>query len=398
MSSTIYNPNDTFPFEKLALAKPILTTGGNYFIRCFINNGPLYIQPPKCTTKSGINNTGKKLYTDLMFNNMNNDFIQWIETLETTFHNYVYKNRKDWFDGDMELPDIENYFTGILKTYKSGKYYLMRTMIPSSMGKPIIKIYDESEISLNMKDIDETTDIMNILEIKGIKCSVKSFQIEIEIKQMLVLKPNDIFDTFLLKTQLTNNNDDIIEDHSINEPTIELHQYTVETPAIDSSTNINESPNNESPINESPNNESPTNESPTNESPTNESPTNESPTNDIIINNLKSNTNNHDIIKNTEINTLDNLENNSLQEIKLNLEEIPNNELFEIKQRNDVHYDMYKDARKKAKLARDLAISSFLEAKHIKNTYMLENISDSEESDLESEFESDLESDLENND
>ena len=113
---------------------------------------------------------------------------------------------------------------------------------------------------------------------------------------------------------------------------------------------------------------------------------------------MKSNTNNHDIIKNTEINTLDNLENNSLQEIKLNLEEIPNNELFEIKQRNDVHYDMYKDARKKAKLARDLAISSFLEAKHIKNTYMLENISDSEESDLESEFESDLESDLENND
>ena len=113
MSSTIYNPNNTFSFDKLALAKPTLTTGGNYFIRCFIDNGPLYIQPPKCKTKSGIISSGKKIYTDLMFNNMNNEFIQWIETLESTFHNYIYNNRKDWFDGDMELHDIENYFISI---------------------------------------------------------------------------------------------------------------------------------------------------------------------------------------------------------------------------------------------------------------------------------------------
>ena len=46
----------------------------------------------------------------------------------------------------MELHDIENYFISILKTYKSGKYYLLRSTIPYSMGKPIIKIYDESEV------------------------------------------------------------------------------------------------------------------------------------------------------------------------------------------------------------------------------------------------------------
>ena len=46
---------------------------------------------------------------------------------------------------------------------------------------------------------------------------------------------------------------------------------------------------------------------------------------------------------------------------------------------------MYKEARRKAKMARDLALSSYLEAKRIKNTYMLDDIEDSETSDLEME-------------
>ena len=44
---------------------------------------------------------------------------------------------------------------------------------------------------------------------------------------------------------------------------------------------------------------------------------------------------------------------------------------------------MYREARRKAKYAKEMAISSYLEAKNIKNTYMLEDIEDSEESDLE---------------
>jgi hypothetical protein len=46
---------------------------------------------------------------------------------------------------------------------------------------------------------------------------------------------------------------------------------------------------------------------------------------------------------------------------------------------------MYREARRKAKIARNLALSSYLEAKRIKNTYMLDNIKDSDDSDLEME-------------
>ena len=46
---------------------------------------------------------------------------------------------------------------------------------------------------------------------------------------------------------------------------------------------------------------------------------------------------------------------------------------------------MYREARRKAKIARNLALSSYLEAKRIKNTYMLDNMKDSDDSDLDME-------------
>ena len=40
---------------------------------------------------------------------------------------------------------------------------------------------------------------------------------------------------------------------------------------------------------------------------------------------------------------------------------------------------MYKDAKKRAKAARDLAISSYLEAMRIKNTHLLDELEDDDE-------------------
>ena len=65
-------------------------------------------------------------------------------------------------------------------------------------------------------------------------------------------------------------------------------------------------------------------------------------------------------------------------------------ETISIKNKNDVYYKMYQEAREKAKVARDLALSAYLEAKRIKNTYMLDVDSDSdseEEEDSDSEEE-----------
>jgi hypothetical protein len=77
------------------------------------------------------------------------------------------------------------------------------------------------------------------------------------------------------------------------------------------------------------------------------------------------------------------LENNDILEINFDIDEMENMESIHLKEKTEVYYQMYREARQKAKLAKSLALSSYLEARRIKNLYMLDDIDDSDESDLE---------------
>jgi hypothetical protein len=65
-----------------------------------------------------------------------------------------------------------------------------------------------------------------------------------------------------------------------------------------------------------------------------------------------------------------------------------------IKKRDNIYYEMYREAKKKAKAARDLALSAYLEAKRIKNTYLLEDMEDDDD-DEEDDYEYDDDDDEE---
>ena len=131
----IFEPNSNFNFDDIHLYNPVAKAGGSYFIKFGINNNPLYIQPPKCGTKQGFVTANRKCFIDLMFNQDHLEFIQWLENLETFCHKKIYEHREEWFEGDLELSLIENYFTSPVKIFKSGKYYLVRCDIYNVLGK-----------------------------------------------------------------------------------------------------------------------------------------------------------------------------------------------------------------------------------------------------------------------
>ena len=65
-----------YDFSKLYLGPPNTVSGGAYFTRLMHNtNKPLYVQTPKSLTKQGFVKSGKKVYTDLMFDNNDTVFI-----------------------------------------------------------------------------------------------------------------------------------------------------------------------------------------------------------------------------------------------------------------------------------------------------------------------------------
>ena len=123
LMENIIDPSIDFDFSKLYLANPTSLSGGAYFTRMFLNNKPLYIQTPKCLTKQGFIKSGKKNYTDLMFNNNDTILIQWLENLEARCHELIHAKGTAWFDTTLEKSEIESAFTPPIKIFKSGKFY-----------------------------------------------------------------------------------------------------------------------------------------------------------------------------------------------------------------------------------------------------------------------------------
>jgi len=375
--SEIYDTNEPFDFDKLVLTKPTPVTGGNYFIKCLVNNGPLYIQPPKCKTRQGILKAGKRFYTDLIFTNEDENFIHWMENLENNCQQFIYNNREKWFDGEMELHDIENYFTSPLKIFKSGKFYIARTNISTVLGKIGLKIYDENENEVPMENINDKTNIMTILEVQGIKCSTRSFQIELEMKQMMVLKPQDLFEKCIIKTKSSNSKPSI--DNLGHQNIVTENDIIVDTP-LDIPIETEYLENMESSVPCINDNEI-------------KIDLDDTPLDETIENRpIENHSNTIETVQNqNDLDKIPPIETDGIEEVEFNLEELEKADEIQIKKRNDIYYEMYREARQKAKVARDLALSAYLEVKRIKNTYMLDDIADSDESDLELDEENDNE-------
>ena len=87
---------------------------------------------------------------------------------------------------------------------------------------------------------------------------------------------------------------------------------------------------------------------------------------------------------------------NNIEEITINtsLENIDNSDAITLRKPNQIYYELYKKAREKAKEAKKEVIIAYLEAKNIKNTYMLDNIND-DYSFLDEEIDDVSESELE---
>jgi len=388
----IIEPNESFDFTKLSLSHPVGIQGGAYFTKIEYNKKPLYIQTTKSLTRQGFVKTGKKYYCDLMFDKDSETLIHWFENLEEKCHKLIIEKKEDWFQGNLEENDIETAFNSLLRVYKSGKYYLLRTNIKNSKDDiPAIKIYNENEIPLGINDITNETQVICILEIQGIKFTSRNFQIEIELKQVMVLDNEPLFDNCLIKT-----NKKTQEQKSLEEIT-EVNNSDLNKDIVTESLVENVVEQNIESLPEVEKEKEKEKESNEQIKPTdNLENLEEMEPLDFLQPETKQEEEN--ISLNIEFEDLmeDIQENNDvLKEISnddLNLEK--HEELITLKKPNEVYFKLYKEARNKAKQAKKNAILAYLEAKNIKKTYMLENINDSD-SDFDAEIEEASESELE---
>ena len=401
----IFELNKPFDFSKLSLAHPSAIQGGAYFTKIEHGLKPLYIQTTKSQTKQGISKSGKKHYCDLMFDKNSEEIVNWFETLEEVCQQLIFEKRYTWFQTPLDKNDIESVFNSTMRIYKSGNFYLLRTNIKNNYtNSPVIKIYNENKKSLTIEDIHAETHIISILEIQGIKFTSRNFQIEIELKQIMTVEDEPFFNNCVIKsykevsfTKNIKNEKDVIVDTNIDD--------TIVVPNIDD-TNIDD----------------------TNIDDTNIDDTNivdasmVDPMVDPIVDPIVD-TNIVECLEEINISTLpfekpeedvvvkDTLDIKEEVEVPLEIVENDNNpeelkefdlslenyleESFHLKKPNQVYFELYKEARNKAKIAKKNALIAYLEAKNIKKTYMLENLNDSDsDSEIDDEIEDVDESDL----
>ena len=384
-SKTIYSSSDDFkefPFANLKGGKPTLVSSNNYFIKYTIQDHPIYIQLPKCKSKQGIINVGKKYFIDFLLTSDNEDFITWIESLETFSIDYLYTNRSEWFEEEMEKEEIETYFVSPIRVFKSGKFYILRVPIASAMGKPVMKIYNEDEVEVSYDSINEDTLLLSVLEFKGIKCSPRSFQLEIEAKQMMSMKPDEIFNQCIFRSSKSTESSSIENSvstttpQSLGEEVIqqieEPHDVFVEDNHSDPDTDNSRE---QQPILEE-NGDVPlllTNE---------QTPEPELMELNITTDDLEKNDQlQNDLEEDTSLEKTSN--SYGLEEVEDFASSIETQQPLQLKEKGELYYEMYGDAKRRAKMLKDMALSAYLEAKEIKQKYNLDD-SDEDSSDEES--------------
>ena len=413
----IIEPTMDYDFSNLYLGPPSTLAGGSYFTKIMYNtNKLLYLQTPKCLTKQGFVKSGKKIFADLMFDNNDTVFINWIENLESKCQELLFSKGSSWFQTKLEKDDIESAFTSALKIYKSGKYYLLRVNV-----KPNIKIYNDSNELFSLEDITPDKNIISILEIQGIKFTSRNFQIEMELKQSLIVSPDPFLDGFFIKkpatisahtnntnqisetnynisnkntvlekmekTDILENTDkiektDILEKEKQEETKMNLEEFIKSSIDEINNTTINTIDNT---LNEVDPFDISTN---TNTHEYNDNNDNNNDNNDNNNNDNNNDNNNFDANKETnivlEIEDLDldlnkqTEDPNLLKEVSFDSNLVNSLDTVTLKNPNQVYQEILKKARDKAKEAKQLALKAYLELKEIKKTYMIDDIDDSD--------------------
>ena len=416
----IIEPSYNFDFSKLSLAQPVAIQGGAHFTKLLMQGKQLYIQSPKCTTRQGFIKTGKKIHCDLMFNNNDEEFINWIESLETKCQDLLLHKSNEWFQSPLEMTDIEAAFNSPLKVYKSGKFYLVRTNVKvnSLTGQPLIKIYNENEEPVQMEDITTETNVISILEIQGIKFTSRNFQIDIEVKQVMLLNKDIIFENCLIKK----NKDNI---PSILPASLVMHSppeykdtpLLVSNKMVENDKNVNFAENLIIAKNDADNleemeeikeinvdeqeikgiDEKEDEEEGEEDEEDEEDAEDEASKIKLVIeqpninleitDTLSPSVNKNDVLSEDDLvdSILESMEpSNELTEFNIDLHlDNSSKDTIELKKPERVYYEMYQSVREKAKKAKQEAMLAYLEAKNIKKTYMLENLSDSSEDSMD---------------
>lgn len=398
---------DDYDYSNIKLSSPSMQTGNNYYTNITIGDidKHLYIQFPKCTTKAGYVKNTSKSYTDLIFSASDTRIIKWLENFETYLQNEIYKKRDLWFDTEIALDDIQELMTPIMRSYRSGKNVLIRCNIKNHK----CSVYDENEILLDLEKFTTDKEIVPLVSVNGIKFSSKNFAIELNLSQIMVItSKDDLEKNCLIKTSVVKKD----KSFSNNLEILDIQQkdnQEVEKVTLECDNNNDNNNNGEVSLMDR-----------------HVSNTLETKTETLDVGEIRDNPNGKNILldisdkigENVDVKLEEKLDDSNrkqelgkdiLDEIDLDtldIEDIGKSEDIDkgysleesdkinIRDPQEIYYEIYKNALIKANTLKRNTIEAFLNAKNIKLKYNLEDLDLDVDDDLDTDLDESLENEL----
>lgn len=337
----IFKNLNNINFSELNLEQPQTLKNNKYFSKILYNNITFQIQTPKSNLLyNGVTNDDYYLFT-LILNNK--ELIEWLIKFEDKMLELLFENKDEWFEGDFNLNDFRSFYTKLLK-FSDNKYTIKCKLLKNTYNIDSgYNIYDNQGNKQNIDDIKDN-DVITILNFDGIILSNSSFQLSMstkeilvlnnEIKQIKITEPKSLEESDLLSDSISefdSDNDSLISDESYlneDEESIGEKEYIGEKESMGEKDSMGE-------------------------------------TESI-----------------GEKNTDDNLEIIDIDSISDDDNDQLDYEEIQLKSSNDVYIDIYKQSKKKYKIAKKKALDAMIEMKKIRKTYLSEDFIDSSDDEI----------------
>jgi hypothetical protein len=325
-------------------------------MRITYGRDPMYIRVPACRFRNGIvkaASRGKKQTAELMFIDTEAmimlEFTAW---LETALKQKLGENGEQWFSPSLDSDDIEQSFCPILrsKTEQAGaggtsarKSQIMKVDVFRDA-----KMFSESGAELSFDQLTSDSNTVCCIEIVGMKCIQNRFLLDAEIKQIMIVSPKENpFESLLIKPALDKAapSPPSLEDKAVEPVELEVSVAATTTTKVPDDDDDEMVPvvlgagGMVDTVLPSPK-EEPDKKEPQPDKKEPQPPSTMDDDEDMVPVNIT----------------------------------IENQQTVDIKSRHDVYFDMWQEAIRKAKIARDLTISLYMEAEKIRNSHLLNDV------------------------
>lgn len=177
--------NSSIDFEKLTLGIPNQLQKDVYFSRIFMDDNPIYIQTNECFTSTGIKETNKKGFCDLVYTDYET-VASFFGSLEKKIRERVLENKEDWFEDNFTADDLDDSFTTTLGYHKQGirlRTYIHKNTITERYN---LNCYNYNHELISNEKLSIGTNLIPIIEIVGIRFTDKSFNVDLKLVQTLI--------------------------------------------------------------------------------------------------------------------------------------------------------------------------------------------------------------------